>query len=116
MTARPHSRVAIVGIDGFSPLSIARYLDDGVMPSLQALVARGVSVPLVSTLPATTPVAWAAMSTGAHPSTNGIEGFLLHRPGRRLEDRISGGSSESITAEPIWPTAGLNGLPGCGGK
>jgi predicted AlkP superfamily phosphohydrolase/phosphomutase len=50
------------------------------------------------------------MSTGAHPSTNGIEGFLLHRPGRRLDDRISGVYADRLTAEPIWQTAVLNGL------
>jgi predicted AlkP superfamily phosphohydrolase/phosphomutase len=110
MARHAGSRVAVVGIDGFSPLLLQRYLDQGVMPALSSLAKRGVTVPLVSTLPATTPVAWAAMSTGCHPSSNGIEGFLLHRPGRRLDDRISGVYAEQMTAEPIWQTAFLNGL------
>jgi predicted AlkP superfamily phosphohydrolase/phosphomutase len=110
MTLHAGPRVAVVGIDGFSPSMLQRYLDDGVMPALSLLVKRGVTVPLVSTLPATTPVAWTAMSTGCHPSSNGIEGFLLHRPGRRLDDRISGVYADQVTAEPIWQTAFLNGL------
>ena len=106
--ARP--RIAVVGIDGFSPSTLQHYLGDGVMPALASLAARGARVSLVSTLPATTPVAWSAMSTGCYPSKNGIEGFLLHRPGRRLDDRISGVYAEQMTAEPIWQTACLNGL------
>ncbi|MGY4568073.1 MULTISPECIES: alkaline phosphatase family protein [Bradyrhizobium] len=106
--ARP--RIAVVGIDGFSPSTLQHYLGDGVMPALASLVARGARVPLISTLPATTPVAWTAMSTGCYPSKNGIEGFLLHRPGRRLDDRISGVYAEQMTAEPLWQTACLNGL------
>lgn len=109
MALRSHSRIAVVGIDGFAPMLLDRYLNDGVMPSLRALVARGVTVPLVSTLPATTPVAWAAMSTGTHPSKNGIEGFLLHRPGRRFDDRINGVYADQLAAEPIWQTAFLHG-------
>ncbi|MHC2307777.1 hypothetical protein ACVIJ1_004247 [Bradyrhizobium elkanii] len=110
MKRHARSRIAIVGIDGFSPSTLQHFLGDGVMPALASLAARGVRVPLVSTLPATTPVAWAAMSTGCYPAKNGIEGFLLHRPGRRLDDRISGVYADLMTAEPIWQTACLNGL------
>ena len=110
MSGQSSARVAVVGIDGFSPLFLKRYLEEGVMPALRSLVERGVSVPLVSTLPATTPVAWSAMSTGTYPSTNGIEGFLLHRSGRSFDDRISGVYCDRLTAEPLWQTAHLNGL------
>jgi predicted AlkP superfamily phosphohydrolase/phosphomutase len=109
MALRSQPRIAVVGIDGFSPMFLERYLNEGVMPSLQKLAARGVTVPLVSTLPATTPVAWAAMSTGTHPSRNGIEGFLLHRPGRRFDDRVNGVYADQLLAEPIWQTAFLHG-------
>ncbi len=80
------------------------------MPALGKISERGVCIPLVSTFPATTPVAWAAMSTGCYPSTNGIEGFLLHRPGRAFDDRISGVYANQLNAEPLWQTASLNGL------
>ncbi|MDI1284212.1 MAG: alkaline phosphatase family protein, partial [Reyranella sp.] len=110
MFQQAQRRVALVGIDGFSPPFIERYLREGAMPALKALMERGVTIPLVSTIPATTPVAWAAMSTGTYPATNGIEGFLLHRPGRCFDDRLSGVYADQLNAEPIWQTAFLNGL------
>lgn len=103
------ARVAIVGIDGFVPAVADAFVNAGAMPALAALKARGASLRLVSTVPATTPVAWAAMATGCHPDVNGIEGFLLHRSGRQLGDRLSGITSDRMTAEPIWDTVALNG-------
>lgn len=79
------------------------------MPHLAALRRRGVTVPLLSTLPATTPVAWASISTGCHPSATGIEGFLLHRPGQPLDARVAGTYATRCRREPIWETATLSG-------
>lgn len=98
-------RIALVGIDGFSPVYMDELIRDERLPSLSKLVRSGVRVPLVSTLPATTPVAWATIATGAPPSVTGIEGFMLHRPGDRLDRRISGCYAYRCRAEPIWETA-----------
>ncbi|MBW8302522.1 MAG: alkaline phosphatase family protein [Brevundimonas sp.] len=102
-------RLALVGIDGFSPEWIERFLGEGAMPHLAKLRSRGVTVPLVSTLPATTPVAWASIATGCRPSATGIEGFLLHMPGRPLDERIAGTYSTRCRREPVWETATLWG-------
>ena len=72
MPSAVRRQVALVGIDGFAPEFIEEFLDAGAMPALAALRARGCEVPLLSTIPACTPVAWAAMMTGCHPQTNGI--------------------------------------------
>jgi predicted AlkP superfamily phosphohydrolase/phosphomutase len=103
------SKVALVGIDGFSPVEIERYLTAGEMPALAAIRARGAAVSLVSTLPATTPVAWASVSTGCHPARSGIQNFLMPRRGRVFEERIPGVYARALRAEPIWKTAYLNG-------
>lgn len=102
-------RVAIVGIDGFSPIYMDEFLSQGNLPAISALVQNGVQVPLVSTLPATTPVAWATISTGAPPSVTGIEGFLIHRYGDRLDQRVSGCYSHRCRAQPIWETSNIAG-------
>jgi predicted AlkP superfamily phosphohydrolase/phosphomutase len=107
--AQASSRVAIVGIDGFSPLYMDRFLSQGKLPAISAIVREGAQVPLVSTLPATTPVAWATIATGAPPSSTGIEGFLIHRPGDRLDQRVSGCYSYRCRAQSIWETASLAG-------
>lgn len=102
-------RVAVVGIDGFSPVWIERFLAEGSMPNLERVRAAGATVPLLSTIPATTPVAWASVATGCHPSSTGIEGFLLHFPGNALDRRVSGAYSTRCRREPLWETATLWG-------
>ncbi len=111
-TARQR-RLAVVGIDGFAPAWIERCLDEGDMPHLAAVRLRGSTVPLLSTLPATTPVAWASIATGCHPATTGIEGFLVHRPGNRLDERVSGTYADRCKSEPVWETATLAGKRSC---
>lgn len=109
MVPQSAGRVALVGIDGFSPQWIERFLDDGSMPNLARIRSRGATVSLRSTLPATTPVAWASIATGCHPSATGIEGFLLHLPGNPLDRRVSGTYATRCRREPIWETAALWG-------
>jgi predicted AlkP superfamily phosphohydrolase/phosphomutase len=102
---RPGGRVALVGIDGFSPERMDRYVAEGKLPAIAAVARAGVRVPLVSTLPASTPVAWATVATGAPPSVTGIAGFLVHQPGRRLDERVSGCYSHRCRTQPIWEAA-----------
>jgi predicted AlkP superfamily phosphohydrolase/phosphomutase len=102
-------RTALVGIDGFAPAYMDQFLNAETMPALAALRARGCEVPLLSTIPACTPVAWSAMMTGCHPQTNDIQGFLTARPGLPLDRRVPGVYSDRLKAEPIWQTALLNG-------
>lgn len=94
-------RVALVGIDGFSPLWMDRFLAQGKLPWLGAIAASGVTVPLRSTLPATTPVAWATVATGCSPAMTGIDANLIHRPGARLDRRL-GPYAHRCQAEPLW--------------
>jgi predicted AlkP superfamily phosphohydrolase/phosphomutase len=101
-------RVALVGIDGFSPLWMDRFLARGELPRLGAVAANGVTVPLRSTLPATTPVAWATVATGCSPALTGIDANLIHRPGQRLDRRL-GCYAHRCQAEPLWATAARAG-------
>ncbi|MCH4560996.1 MULTISPECIES: alkaline phosphatase family protein [Mesorhizobium] len=110
MPKNARRRTALVGIDGFAPAFMDQFLDAETMPALAALRARGCEVPLLSTIPACTPVAWAAMMTGCHPQTNDIQGFLTARPGQPLDCRVPGVFADRLKAEPIWQTALLNGL------
>ncbi len=98
----------MVGIDGFSPVWMDRFLRQGKLPSLGAVAASGVSVALRSTLPATTPVAWATVATGCSPAVTGIDANLIHRPGDRLDRRL-GCYAHRCKAEPLWETASRAG-------
>lgn len=106
-------RVAVVGVDGFSPVWMARFLRQGRLPAIDRVRRAGAVMPLVSTLPATTPVAWASITTGAMPSSTGIEGFLVHQPGDPLDERVSGCYSYRCRAETVWDAAAAAGLRSC---
>jgi predicted AlkP superfamily phosphohydrolase/phosphomutase len=101
-------RVALVGIDGFSPLWMDRFLRQGQLPWLGAIASGGVTAALRSTLPATTPVAWATVATGCSPASTGIDANLIHRPGDRLDRRL-GCYAHRCQAEPLWATAARAG-------
>src|SRR5215218_10122621 len=101
-------RMALVGIDGFSPLWMDRFLRAGKLPCLGAVAASGSTTALRSTLPATTPVAWATVATGCSPALTGIDGNLIHRPGQRLDRRL-GCYAHRCHAEPLWATASRAG-------
>jgi len=101
-------RVALVGIDGFSPLWMDRFLGQGKLPCLGAIASGGATVALRSTLPATTPVAWATVATGCSPAVTGIDANLIHRPGDRLDRRL-GCYAHRCQAEPLWATASRAG-------
>src|SRR5205814_1061455 len=83
-------RTVLLGIDGFCPVTMERFLNSGRLPALSGLAHDGARVRLLSTLPATTPVAWASIVTGCPPSVTGVEGFLIHRSGQRFDQRLSG--------------------------
>lgn len=110
MVSPVHAKTVFIGVDGFSPATMQRYIEAGALPAMAALAADGVQVPLVSTLPATTPVAWASIVTGAPPSVTGIEGFLVRVPGGRLDERVSGCYSYRNKAQPLWEAAHEAGL------
>lgn len=108
-TRRP-GKLVVIGLDGFSPLRLDRLLDEGRLPALAAMRREGAYAGLFSTLPANTPVAWASIATGAWPSTHGVDGFLVHRPGDPFDSRVSGCYSTRNSAEPLWETATRHGL------
>ncbi len=69
-------RVVILGLDGLDVRLAERYMAEGRMPNLQKLNF----VPLATTLPALSPVAWSTFQTGLDPAGHGLFDFL--RPAR----------------------------------
>jgi predicted AlkP superfamily phosphohydrolase/phosphomutase len=72
-------KLLIIGLDGAGPDLVARFAAEGRMPNLRALAARGASLPLRSTSPATTFPAWTSLLTGAPPSFHGVPDFTIRR-------------------------------------
>lgn len=77
----PIKRVLLIGWDGADPALATRWMDEGQLPALAALRARGCFRPLRSTRPPVTYPAWTTCVTGVHPGRHGIFDFTQMDPG-----------------------------------
>lgn len=69
-------RVVILGLDGFDPELVDRFLDDGLLPNLAQLREEGTYARLATTWPPLSPVAWSSFSTGSNPGKHNIFDFI----------------------------------------
>ena len=69
-------RVVILGLDGMDPELATRYMQEGKLPHLAALRDRGTFLPLQTTCPPISPVAWSSFQTGVNPGKHNIYDFL----------------------------------------
>ena len=73
-------KVVVLGIDGLDPHLVAEYMAQGVLPNLQRLWKAGAFVPVLSSDPPQSPVAWSNFSVGAPPAVHGIYDFIHRDP------------------------------------
>ncbi|HHN75248.1 MAG TPA: hypothetical protein ENK10_08485, partial [Acidobacteria bacterium] len=78
--------VMVLGFDGADPALVQRYMDEGLLPNLQALSHEGHFTPLMPTNPPQTPVSWAAFSTGLNPGRTQIFDFLYKKKNSYMPD------------------------------
>ena len=98
--------VAVIGLDCGTPgLLFDRYADD--MPTLSALMRRGLRGPLRSTVPPITVPAWSCMMSGYTPGELGIYGFRNRRD--HSYDALVTASSKSVRVPRLWDLATLAG-------
>ena len=69
-------QVVILGLDGMDPDLAARYMQEGKLPHLAALRDGGTFLPLQTTCPPISPVAWSSFQTGVNPGKHNIYDFL----------------------------------------
>ena len=98
----------VLGIDGMDPRILSRLMEAGRMPHFEALAASGGFVPLATTMPPQSPVAWSTFITGLDPAGHGIFDFI-HRDPRTLQPHLStsrkatGGEMELLRrGRPFW--------------
>jgi len=99
-------RVLIIGLDGVTWDLIGPWVDDGELPNLRALVDRGVSGPLTTTVPPVSASAWASFATGTNPGKHGIVDFTAPRPGGY---DIVVNHAARRTGIPFWDLVGGQG-------
>ncbi|HLB25010.1 MAG TPA: alkaline phosphatase family protein, partial [Nitrospirota bacterium] len=69
-------RVVVVGLDGLDPKLTKEYAGQGRMPNFKRLMESGSFMPLSTTCPSISPVAWSSFATGLTPARHGIFDFL----------------------------------------
>ena len=67
----------IVGMDGASYNLCERWIEQGHLPNLARIKHEGRLLPLKSTIPSVSPVAWSTFMTGMNPGGHGVFGFFV---------------------------------------
>ena len=106
-------KVVVLGFDGMDPQLVAEYRAQGRLPTFDRVLAAGGSlVPLGTTIPPQSPVAWSTFSTGLDPGGHGIFDFI-HRNPATLIPYLS--ISEASAPSEFWGVGGWR-IPRGGGS
>jgi len=73
-------RVVVLGLDGMDFGLTKKWLEAGHLPNFARVLEKGGFLPLQTTLPAVSPVAWSGFATGADASRHNIFDFLTRDP------------------------------------
>src|SRR5258708_6337739 len=79
-SSKTQKKLIVLGIDGMDPPLLQQYMAEGKMPNFAALAARGSFLPLETSIPPQSPVAWANLITGMNPGGHGIFDFIHRDP------------------------------------
>jgi len=78
--SKPSRKVFVLGCDGMDPKLLTRLMADGRMPNFSKLASKGAFVPLETSIPPQSPVAWSNFISGADSGVHGIFDFLHRDP------------------------------------
>jgi predicted AlkP superfamily phosphohydrolase/phosphomutase len=98
-------RLLLLGLDGVGFPMLEPAFAAGHMPRLKALLDRGVSGTLTSTIPPYTPPGWTSIFTGVNPGKHGIFGFTLGNA-QRNEGLVR---LDKVRAPALWNAANADG-------
>lgn len=100
-------RAVVLGIDAGTWDLLGPWIDDGLLPTLGSLREGGVSGPLRSTQPSSSPVIWTSIATGKTPEKHGIDWFLRFPEGVGKPAPVD---RRMRKAEPLWRILGAKGF------
>lgn len=83
--AKPENKKAgkkllILGFDGMDYNIVNKMMDNGELPNFKKVAKGGSFIPLISTTPPQSPVAWSSFITGKNPGGHGIYDFIARDP------------------------------------
>jgi predicted AlkP superfamily phosphohydrolase/phosphomutase len=99
------NKVLLLGLDGVGFPMLEPAFEAGHMPRLKAVLDRGASGVLTSTVPPYTPPGWTSIFTGVNPGKHGIFGFTLGNVQRR--DGLV--RLDRVKAPALWNVANAQG-------
>ncbi len=116
-TSAHGKKMLVLGCDGMDPKLVRRMMDAGRLPNFSKLAAQGGLLPLTTSIPPQSPVAWSNFITGAGPGVHGIFDFIHRDPTKQAlpyysTNRITAGKKSKpwslgknyeIPAEVITP-------------
>ena len=80
-------KLVILGFDGMDPRLVQKWMDEGKLPNMKKLAARGSGVrPLGTTHSPESPTAWASFATGMNAGKHNIYDFLIRDTNTYLPD------------------------------
>jgi predicted AlkP superfamily phosphohydrolase/phosphomutase len=103
----PMSRILIVGWDGADWRILDPLIERGILPNLEALIARGGRSALTSTVPTHSWAAWPSFLTGVDPVDHGIYDVLEARRGTTKQYPVTFRSIRARTFLHDLTTAGV---------
>jgi predicted AlkP superfamily phosphohydrolase/phosphomutase len=99
-------RILLLGLDGMTFSVLDPAFEGGHMPRLRALLERGASGVLRSTIPPYTPPGWTSIFTGVNPGKHGVFGFTLGNV-QRPRGLVS---LQRVAAPTLWDLANAQGV------
>ncbi|MBI5189473.1 MAG: alkaline phosphatase family protein [Nitrospirae bacterium] len=79
-SGRPGPKAIILGFDGMDYRLVSEMLGRGELPNFAKVAGRGSFLPLISSTPPQSPVAWSNFITGKDPGGHGIFDFIARDP------------------------------------
>ena len=73
-------KVIVLAIDGMDPTLTRRFVAQGLLPNFARFIERNTFMPLGTSLPPQSPVAWSDFITGAGSGVHGIYDFIARDP------------------------------------
>jgi predicted AlkP superfamily phosphohydrolase/phosphomutase len=104
--AAAKERVIVLGIDGVPCSLLNRFINEGRMPNLAGITAKGTLSPMTASIPEVSSTSWSTFMTGVNPGRHGIYGFTEIQKGTYKWRFPNSGDIQSAT---LWDIAARHG-------
>lgn len=104
---RTPRRVLVIALGEATPDLMQPWADDGRLPTVKALMERGMHGRLRSQIPPITPQLWGTIATGRSPGHHGVFDFWQRGPDGRFTE-VHG---DALRQAPIWSLLSARGRP-----